>query len=950
MYVDSVPATGFVERSSGWKMPSPHPKDALKLKRPPMVKTGSTSSSLAGMEQAVPSFKNFIKRTPPLDHLKPLPPTPLIPRRASSSSPPRSRTPSSYASRRSSSVYSRTVSQWDLDDISWRSADFADEPLPPIPPLHALAYSASTPQLVEEPSSPDLLEPRMYSPLIISPSPTASHATTPALSPNYTLSVLLPTPPVSLQVPKKQPRTVSLEKAKAAANAPGAVHLLPEEMRAQTLSKSRSHEPLRKASSAMFAMNNAPDIPEPPTLLDIQGRHRSILSTTERPTNATGYPFPIISGGSKYADGYFKVGTGPERTMVSLVSQQRPASRTKALQSLDIDDADEPRGRTRQRGPRALTSPHRIIDVSGRSSSASSREEDASQNIAKQYHSLLTEPHRKDSASSRNHATDSDDSIGKHMKMVPQPLFQNKPPAKLPGSVIPRDNLASVSPYYLRKNSSASNYSRERSSGSSRGSFPLRLSLTPESRHRRTSTSGMIPISPPTATGSPLPTYRSPKSQEKRKKAPRSRGDGNGDKRVSAFYQFVAPRKSTRSKSSSSAKSEPQIPPMPLLSSDIIAQRLKTPSGPPASSPLGNARTTSIDRRKTVRSVSKSNSSRAQRPLFQQIAKGAAKYADLLTKPADLPQQRNYQPITAATVAPGSPHLLPSPVTSQWRASKEVHLGWTDGAKQPFDQSRSPVQASRPSFGQLDALRKPQFTHCAAPARPLDETTVGLTEADNTLRKASIFSRVVDGWKESKAEKRREELKKNIKIVTQDLENLPGPRRASSYWIPEDASMSTFSITNASSEEALADIVLLFEAYATSLGIDLTFQDFAAEIANVPGQYGGPNGALLLARNTAGVAIGCVGIRPLDAEGRCEMKRLYVDRKGRGLGIGKALAEAAIQEAKRLGYGTMRLDTLPTMASARSLYGDLGFVQITPYYKTPIEGTLFMERALTPSR
>ena len=162
--------------------------------------------------------------------------------------------------------------------------------------------------------------------------------------------------------------------------------------------------------------------------------------------------------------------------------------------------------------------------------------------------------------------------------------------------------------------------------------------------------------------------------------------------------------------------------------------------------------------------------------------------------------------------------------------------------------------------------------------------------------------------------------------------------------------MSTFSITSATSEEALADVVLLFEAYATSLKIDLTFQDFAAEIANMPGQYGIPNGALLLARNTAGAPIGCVGIRPLDGDGRCEMKRLYVDPKGRGLGIGKALAEAAIQEAKRLGYEAMRLDTLPTMASARSLYGDLGFVQTTPYYKTPIEGTLFMERALTPSQ
>src|ERR1700761_8940719 len=121
--------------------------------------------------------------------------------------------------------------------------------------------------------------------------------------------------------------------------------------------------------------------------------------------------------------------------------------------------------------------------------------------------------------------------------------------------------------------------------------------------------------------------------------------------------------------------------------------------------------------------------------------------------------------------------------------------------------------------------------------------------------------------------------------------------------------MATFTISTVESQQDLNDTIKLFEAYATSLGIDLTFQDFATEMSSMPGKYAPPTGSLLLARDTAGEAIGCVGLRPLGTEGMCEMKRLYVDPKGRGLGVGKALAEAIIDEANRLGYHAVRLDT-----------------------------------------
>ncbi|MBE9606053.1 GNAT family N-acetyltransferase [Acetobacteraceae bacterium H6797] len=113
----------------------------------------------------------------------------------------------------------------------------------------------------------------------------------------------------------------------------------------------------------------------------------------------------------------------------------------------------------------------------------------------------------------------------------------------------------------------------------------------------------------------------------------------------------------------------------------------------------------------------------------------------------------------------------------------------------------------------------------------------------------------------------------------------------------------------------------------------------------MPGKYAPPKGALLLARNTEGTAIGCVALRPL-AEGCCEMKRLYVSPEGRGLGLGRALLEAILAEARRIGYREIRLDTLPGMDSAIALYEKAGFSRIPAYYETPLAGTIFMAKPL----
>ncbi|MEP6830615.1 MAG: GNAT family N-acetyltransferase [Rhizomicrobium sp.] len=153
--------------------------------------------------------------------------------------------------------------------------------------------------------------------------------------------------------------------------------------------------------------------------------------------------------------------------------------------------------------------------------------------------------------------------------------------------------------------------------------------------------------------------------------------------------------------------------------------------------------------------------------------------------------------------------------------------------------------------------------------------------------------------------------------------------------------MPAFAINPVRSPEDLAATRTLFEAYAASLGINLSYQNFIEEMAAMPGKYAPPKGELLLARSSDGAPLGCVGLRPLENK-RCEMKRLYVTPQGRGLGLGKALAERIVEEARRSGYREMRLDTLPSLTAAIALYDSMGFARIAAYYDTPIPGTIFM--------
>lgn len=136
----------------------------------------------------------------------------------------------------------------------------------------------------------------------------------------------------------------------------------------------------------------------------------------------------------------------------------------------------------------------------------------------------------------------------------------------------------------------------------------------------------------------------------------------------------------------------------------------------------------------------------------------------------------------------------------------------------------------------------------------------------------------------------------------------------------------------------------LFVDYATSLHVDLCFQNFDAELAALPGDYLAPYGALITA-HAGGELVGCCAMRPLDTadySNACEMKRLFVRPNYRKFGLGRRLAEAILNSARQANYAFMLLDTLSEMGAARGLYEDLRFTEIPPYYDNPIVGTHFL--------
>lgn len=152
-------------------------------------------------------------------------------------------------------------------------------------------------------------------------------------------------------------------------------------------------------------------------------------------------------------------------------------------------------------------------------------------------------------------------------------------------------------------------------------------------------------------------------------------------------------------------------------------------------------------------------------------------------------------------------------------------------------------------------------------------------------------------------------------------------------------------IIQAETAEQIEQARALFREYETWIDLNLCFQNFEEEVANLPGKYAAPEGRLFLAFADEKLA-GCIALRKLE-DGVCEMKRLFVRDGFRGQKIGVSLIEKLIEEARTIGYKKMRLDTFPPkMGKAVSLYESYGFRAIPPYYHNPFDDTLFMELSL----
>ena len=161
--------------------------------------------------------------------------------------------------------------------------------------------------------------------------------------------------------------------------------------------------------------------------------------------------------------------------------------------------------------------------------------------------------------------------------------------------------------------------------------------------------------------------------------------------------------------------------------------------------------------------------------------------------------------------------------------------------------------------------------------------------------------------------------------------------------VPSVVKILTFA--QAESPAQVAQARELFLEYAQSLGFSLCFQNFDKELAELPGDYAPPEGRLLLAQYDAQLAA-CVALHKLEPD-ICEMKRLYLRPQFRGKGLGRALAERIIADARQIGYQRMRLDTVePVMKDAVAMYGKLGFKEVVPYRPNPIAGAMYMELKL----
>ena len=149
-----------------------------------------------------------------------------------------------------------------------------------------------------------------------------------------------------------------------------------------------------------------------------------------------------------------------------------------------------------------------------------------------------------------------------------------------------------------------------------------------------------------------------------------------------------------------------------------------------------------------------------------------------------------------------------------------------------------------------------------------------------------------------------------------------------------------FEIIEANGLLHIARVTELFVEYVAWLNVDLCFQGFEQEVANLPGAYARPDGRLYLAM-THGQAAGCIALRRFDAHSG-EVKRLWVRPPFRGRGLARDLVARILANAREAGYSRLVLDTLSNMTDAIALYRSVGFGAIPAYYDNPLPGPVYM--------
>lgn len=689
MFIDSKPTSLFSggshsSRSSFEEMEHPKPQ----LRRPPAALNHSSSSlSFNGFERSAPSFQSFIRKTPTPNQEKPLPPIPIV--EASEAF--------RFSTRRTSSIYSRTVSQYAPTPESWRD----EEHLMPTFFLQPSVYSLSTPELTLGDTPQSTVSPRPCAPLITSPSPSPSRASTPSPPPDSLWrEQLLPPSPQMLRVKTQHIRTVSLDKAKAALRSPGVQQLLPEEMRALAAARKAHQQHIIRGSRSFEGI-----VPPRSPIL-----HHALPSPSLPSPTPYDWPLPA-NRESKLSDEYFNMTKAKRMSMSPVERQLKSSIEISVTRPSEPPMSDyEPRGRSRQQSrtgsSRRLDNyESKVIDAyEDRTLDAPSNESliDEAKRLANEYHALFKEDAR--AAGIRKHSASST-SIKEKMKLVPQALFFNPRQISKQRELEyqkSRNKTYTPSPSRSPNSRTTPREKHNGPKGKERAlNFPYKLSLTPEStgaRIRR-STSGSIPISPP------FPGHEVTKAKDMPAPMQRKQSINDSDS-FSAFYHRI------NADAEQLAKEYNKVGSKVTFEMNVPAPVVSRPS---------------------LESSSQASYGRRKQSYDSGISSGAS-------------SKGSKAPLKSLT------HKVASVFGNHGRKSSVSAVEGSSSLVENFKQRR-------PSFPVISAPQPISAAQAYDPVRLQASSSAYVAK-----KRPSVLAGIKDQRRESKANKRREDLKKTIKM------------------------------------------------------------------------------------------------------------------------------------------------------------------------------------------